>query len=866
VFARHRQPSGPMWPYIGLLGLLFALSVTAPRAWAPKPRIAAPRPFAAAKKRYAVAAASIAMPRAETAPVAKSVFIQAVFAGAARRSLEPAGPTLVRRAMAPTVAPLGLQDDAAPSVAANGLYEPLAPGELDLPVEPAVAADAAWQLALASDDEPEAPHDDAPAEQLALVPSVSVDEVDLAPLANEPVVIPVSNAWLQPTALLDRLNDLASECECGPWALSAAEAVEAFAHADPRNLDAAAPALAAVWQRLFEGEALAEEQSRPELATQLRRTCDALRRRLAVWDAALARMDDAQHAPQLANDATDLGLALGEVEATLAGREDAQVWREYLLLDELRAMNAARSSLADDAREQLAREVLSRLTSPSLDLSQRQLIGERRVQRLAGELRGWSEAEDYQLDLARVLERFEEDLLPSDAQQLATAARQLAASRDPRDQELSRQLNERFRNANVRLEFSAELISRLLPEAAPREQAIEETILGVPNRGHSRTTTRLFFRTANERGRLGLELFAAGDVDSWTTAESGPARFHHEGRAQFSARRRLRFDRRGLHAGEVLVEVDSQTDLRSVRTDFDRLPLFGNVVQKIARRKYDEKRGEAQVEAERRIKEKLSRALMDETETAFAAANVRWRERVITPLDRLGLAPRIIEAGSNDNRAMLRVRLAADSQLGSHTPRPRLPDDSLLGLQVHQTALNNLLEGLDLNGRTFSLPELGAWLAEKMNRDDLLPKASLREDVWIHFAEQDAVHARLVDGQVELNLQFAELITTHRSWHNFQVRVKYRPETNSLTADLEREGPVELLGDTVGGVELALRGILNRIFPVEEPWHLTPAQLAQNPRLQGLKVTHFVIDDGWLSVAAGEDQAAAKQPRVEVRR
>jgi hypothetical protein len=130
------------------------------------------------------------------------------------------------------------------------------------------------------------------------------------------------------------------------------------------------------------------------------------------------------------------------------------------------------------------------------------------------------------------LELFEEDLLPSDAQQLATAARQLAASRDPRDQELSRQLNERFRNANVRLEFSAELITRLLPESAPREQAVEETILGVPNRGHSRTTTRLFFRTANQRGRLGLELVAAGDVD--TDLARGPP-FHHEGRPVLGA-------------------------------------------------------------------------------------------------------------------------------------------------------------------------------------------------------------------------------------------------------------------------------------------------------------------------------------------
>ncbi len=706
----------------------------------------------------------------------------------------------------------------------------------------------------------------APVERIAMVPEATTTELDLSPLTEVAPLATAPTAWLTPTSLLARLDALASESDCGVWALRTAQDVEAFSACEPRDLDAAAPALAELWQRLFEGEALVNEVTHPELATQVRRTCDALRRRLGVWDATLARIELAQEAPPAANDAADLGLALAAVEASLATRSDAAVWREYLLLDQLRASNDARASLADDAREQLARDVLDRLTSPTLDIGQRRLLGERRIQRLAGDLRDWSNPEQNYIELARNVERFEERLLPSDAQLLASTARQLAASHDPQEQALSLLLNERFRNANIRVEFAAELISRLLPESEPREQAVHEMILGVPSRGHSRTTTRLFFRTANERGRLGLELFAAGDVDSWTTATSGPAQFRHEGRAQFSARRRLRFDRQGLHADAVQVEVASQTELQSLRTDFDRLPLLGRVVRKIARNQYQEKRGAAEQEAERRIEQKLGQALMDETATALATADVRWRERVVAPLDRLGLAPRIIEAGSANDRALLRVRLAADSQLGSHTPRPRLPSGALLGLQVHQTALNNILEGMDLNGRSFSLTELGSWLAEKLNRDDLLPKNALRDDVWIHFADQDAVHARLIDGQVELNLNFVELITPHRSWHNFRVRVRYRPESDAFTADLEREGPVELIGDSVSGVELALRGIVNRIFPMEEPWRLVPAQLANNPRLKGLQVTHFVIDDGWLSVAVGEESEEASSEKREVRR
>lgn len=863
VFARHRQPTGPIWPYFGLLGLLFALSVTAPRAWTPKPRVAAPRPFAATKKRP-LATASLASRRDE--PAAASVFRPASLTTAPVRPAMPLAPEAIRLAIAPQIAPRSLQGEgeieSLDAIAASFAPELIA---IDVP-PPADDADWSPELALAPADEIAANDDDAqaPEEHLALAPSGPEVEPDFGPLVETaPAAAPV--AWLNPTSLLERLDSLANECECGPWALSTAQAVEAFVAADPHDLDSAAPALAVVWQRLFEGEALAEEQPRPELATAIRRACDALRRRLGVWDATLARIDAAQDEPAAA-DAADLGLALAAVEAALGERGDADAWREYLLLDQLRAMNEARASLADAAREQLAREVLTRLSSPTLDLAERQFTGQRRIQQLAGGLRSWSDRDESHFELARGIERFEDGQLPSDAQQLAAIARQLAAASDPREQELSLLLNERFRNANLRLEFSADFISRLLPEAEPREQAVRETILGVPNRGHSRTTTRLHVRTANQRGRLGLELHATGDIDSWTTAESGPALFRHEGRARFTARRRLRFDRHGLHAEEAQVEVDSRNELRGLETDFDRLPLLGRIAQKIARRQYDEQRGRAQAEAERRMRDKVRGELMDETETALAAANIRWRERVMTPLDRLGLKPRVIEADSRNDRAMLRLRLAADSQLGGHTPRPRLPAGTQLGLQVHQTALNNLLEGLDLNGRAFSLPELGAWLADKLNRDDLLPKNSLREDVWVHFDERDAVYARLADGQLELNLHFAELITPHRSWHNFRVRVKYHPAAASLTADLLREGPVELFGDSVGGVELVLRGILNRIFPLEEPWRLVPAQLARNPRLQGLTVHHFVIDDGWLSLGVAEERETARAARAEARR
>ncbi len=40
-----------------------------------------------------------------------------------------------------------------------------------------------------------------------------------------------------------------------------------------------------------------------------------------------------------------------------------------------------------------------------------------------------------------------------------------------------------------------------------------------------------------------------------------------------------------------------------------------------------------------------------------------------------------------------------------------------MSLQVHESALNNALQRLELDGRSFTLPELFAHLRQKLNRD-----------------------------------------------------------------------------------------------------------------------------------------------------
>jgi hypothetical protein len=196
--------------------------------------------------------------------------------------------------------------------------------------------------------------------------------------------------------------------------------------------------------------------------------------------------------------------------------------------------------------------------------------------------------------------------------------------------------------------------------------------------------------------------------------------------------------------------------------------------------------------------------------------------------------------------------LAGEDQLGSHTPRPQAPADSLASVQIHESVLNNGIQRLQLNGRTFTLPELSQHIAKRLNRPAPWEINPEHADVKITFAEKDAVIVRCEDGQLVLTLSIAQLSKSSRKWKSFQIRAFYKPEINGRSAQLVREGVIHLIGQRLNtGAQFALRGIFSRALSKNNAWGLVPEQIVKEPKLAYAAITQFVIDDGWIGVALG---------------
>jgi hypothetical protein len=205
----------------------------------------------------------------------------------------------------------------------------------------------------------------------------------------------------------------------------------------------------------------------------------------------------------------------------------------------------------------------------------------------------------------------------------------------------------------------------------------------------------------------------------------------------------------------------------------------------------------------------------------------------------------------------MRLRLAGDTQLAAHTPRPRAPSDAMLSLQLHESSVNNALDRLGLAGKRLTLEELIQLVCSQVGIEPRIPE-ELPEGVSVAFAKSQPLRVECRDGLVHVHVALDAIESGRRDWYDLVAHVAYRPVCSGQQVFLEREGPVQLGGPgREGRMELALRTIFGKIFPKERPVPVLPEKIVANPRLTDVQATQAVSSDGWLAVTLEERAAPA---------
>ncbi len=679
--------------------------------------------------------------------------------------------------------------------------------------------------------------------------------------ASEPPMKAIGRAWEEPKFLLVQLDELRKHEVTQGWAIETSKAITALGPAISVGAPQTTEILRHLEQLTRAAPALATKVNDASLADNLARTSSALERRITVWKQ-IGQMGgmEAANAPAPAVDPQSFSQCLNEIDRLTNNSSEGHAWRQYLLIESLHDWVARRRNGDERLPGDLAQQVLKRYNQVSVTSHQRQFLTSGPMAALHREMLRHTAEPVESSRLLQHLENYERSGLPSDARLLAQDCQYLAVGTAAAQRELGERIEMHYRNANLRLAVSETLLNRMIPKRKPEYAAVQDTIQGAEVRGQSLMANDVAVRMIPDTQHVRLALEVNGEVAALTRSTAGPATFFSDSESTYVARKPLEISLRGIHAGLTEVSVDNSSQLREVRTDFDGVPIFGRVARNVARSEHDQRMPAADAEVREKIAAKAKERVDHETTEQIAAAARRLQDELLGPMDSLLLDPTMIAAETTAKRFSMRIRLAGPDQLGGHTPRPQAPADSLASVQIHESMLNNVLERLELDGHTFDLAGLGQRLAERLHGFQLKPVDPDQEDVKITFAAKDAVHVRCNDGRLEITLAIARLSKGTRKWKDFQVRAFYRPTVQGRRVDLAREGIVQLIGPRLNaGAQLALRGVFLKVFSQKEAIHATPESFVKNPKLDGVIVTQFVIDDGWIGAAIGPRPVATAQ-------
>jgi len=610
----------------------------------------------------------------------------------------------------------------------------------------------------------------------------------------------------------------------------------------------------------------AEDSRNPTLDVPWRQAAQSLGRRLVLWRLLLDPKQ--QKIVGHASVTFDLLPVLQGVAEVLDTANNGNDWRDYLLLDRLATATSEGIRSPILVRAKLAQKVLSRMTDPQLTDAQLDFLTTPPLVKLHESLQPWAAGKVNLETLAVLIERYESGRETRYAAMIAQLQQRLKWSDHPRLPTLAAQLDRYYRGANMRLAMSNDLFNRMLPKQEPIISPVHARIAGAKVRGRARTTTQLRVRLLPDPNAWYVRLEATGKVYSDTRSETWPVRVRNAAKMQYRAHKDITLDEQGLRASPAQASAQGRNELLGVDSQLDPIPIVGHLLRNMARQKHKKSRSVAITQAKAKVVQQAKQRLDNTLDKKLEMVEQKFRDKVLAPIEALALFAEPLEMHTTERRAVMQLRFADPNQLAAHTLRPIAPSDSVLSLQMHETALNNAMAGLGLDGRRMTLHELFRFITQRLGQANATPPEDMPRGAVIEFARRDALRVQCDGDRLELVMSIAELAHQRDKIKNFQIHVHYHPRLSGLSVKLVREGSLQFSGRRLKtGPRVVLHSVMGKLFVKDQEINLVSAQRMLDPRFSGLMVTQLVIEDGWIGLALGPTtprRTAWRAPTPEV--
>ena len=663
---------------------------------------------------------------------------------------------------------------------------------------------------------------------------------------------PKKQGWVTPLAIVSKLKTLSEIPVTKHWAEEVQRLISLLLEEQMVSSPASAAILMQLETKVHEldqialniNQQLAGMPVADSLYSQLRRLHYDLEKRTTIWRT-IQKLPATTGELDVVRLASNQRLRLDFLESD---------WQEYLQVKQLQDEFA---SLNPDAAAQkkAARLTLARMASPALSETQVSYLNETIPASVVAMLKQSAAGEVNQYKLLKAIEWNDQNPSGVATNYINDQFQSLMWSPQPERQEAALNLESHYRNANVRLAVSQNMLNRLIPDSPAVNEPVREQVLGASVSGHSQIRNRLSVKLVDDPSRIALQLQTHGEVDSDTVAKRSGFEIRNEGMAKFQAFKKLSLDRMGRFSSDKPVaSAQAKQRLIGMRSKLDPFPVVNWIARRVAEKKVAEQTPEATMLLEQKIRQSASHQLQEGVEAQVAQMKAYLKVNLLEPLISMDLNPEALELATTRNRIVMRYRLAGIDQMASDSPRPVDSPYDYLSVQLHQSLLNNTIERIEIESQTFTPESLLQHLSEVIGFNPENTKSDTKHEAKFVFANYDAIRVDFVEGKIRIELNLKSLrVGKGKTWRNITISSTYVPKVIGSQLKLTQEGIIGVKGKKFRiGDQIAVRAIFNVVLPDSYQFETVPQRLTSRMNGYALVISNLNIAEGWVGVTYDE--------------
>ncbi len=425
-------------------------------------------------------------------------------------------------------------------------------------------------------------------------------------------------------------------------------------------------------------------------------------------------------------------------------------------------------------------------------------------------------------------------------------------SNDPIAQELAGTIDSHWRNANFRIAINERMLNQMLPQVPATTEPVSERLSGAKISGQSLIQTdQLKIALIPNPNEISLAIETLGQVTSDTVAKRSGFTFQNHGFADFKVFQKLAFSRTGVTSEAPQATSSARQKLISLRGSYDRVPLLGWLSRKIAKKKADESAPEANALTRKRVETGAKQRVESEVNQMVNQFRRGLHQHVLSRLISMDLEPETVQLSTSKERIVGRYRIAGRDQMAAWQPRPTDFESDLLTVQIHQSAMNNLVHRFGLNGQEFDVTSFGKHI-EQVTGIPYTQKEGSTEATF-KFDKYDAIRVDFEDGIASVKFKFKSFqIGNGRPWKDISIRANFEPTYMGSRIVLARNNPFVVEAKRKSTLrladEIAIRAAFTVIMEKQYSVDLLPAVVREKVPALALGINQLTLAKGWCGV------------------